>query len=285
MSEQLIVKDQRLDHWYKVDNALILQYGAIIGPYGIAVYNVLALHANHETHEAYPSYQTIAELVGCSRRKVIQTLELLESHNIVRGEGRMKNDGSPNSNVWVLVDKSLWGSGNKSNRLLHEVVNDMHYPSESDALPVVNDMHQGSAGYAPKQESMNKTNNNNTTTTTCNDEFSSCVSVLSQRGLFLDSFTNQLAQECFDDIDPQGDETKLDWFTYACRESAGQKPSWKFIEAIIRGVSDSGSLSAHKANRASPKSRGKAKGVVYGPKTVQDLVKQTAENGNYQGLF
>lgn len=158
MSEQLIVKDQRLDHWYKVDNALILQYGAIIGPYGIAVYNVLALHANHETHEAYPSYQTIAELVGCSRRKVIQTLELLESHNIVRGEGRMKNDGSPNSNVWVLVDKSLWGSGNKSNRLLHEVVNDMHYPSESDALPVVNDMHQGSAGYAPKQESMNKTN-------------------------------------------------------------------------------------------------------------------------------
>lgn len=158
MSEQVIVKDQRLDHWYKVDNALILQYGAIIGPYGIAIYNVLALHANHDTHEAYPSYQTIAELSGCSRRKVIQTLEVLESHNIVRGEGRMKNDGSPNSNVWVLVDKSLWGAGNKNDRLLREVVQDMHYPSESDALPVVNGMHQGSASPAPKQESMNKTN-------------------------------------------------------------------------------------------------------------------------------
>lgn len=155
MSEQVIVKDQRLDHWYKVDNALLLEYGSIIGVYGIAVYSVLAMHANQE-NEAYPSYQTIADMIGCSRRKVIQTMELLESLNIIRGEGRFDTKGSPMSNVWVLVDKSNWGDdGGKKDRSLHEVVNPVHYPSASHSPPSAQDSLSSAHG-APKQEVVNK---------------------------------------------------------------------------------------------------------------------------------
>lgn len=134
----------------------------------------------------------------------------------------------------------------------------------------------------------NRDKESTTTTPACDNEFSKVTKTLAQRGLYLDGFTSQLVQECYDDIAPQGDETKLDWFEYACRESAGKRPNWNFIEAIIRGVADSGSLSAHKANRLQAKARDKpisGSSKLYVPKTVQDLVKQNAENSNPQGLF
>lgn len=160
MSEQLHIRDTRNGDWFFVHNALIEKFGKIVGVYGIAVYNVLAMYANNATQEAFPSYATIAKSIGCSRRKVMSTVDLLAEHNIIGKTTRQGANGVYDSNVIILLHKDEWGSAQRS---LPEVVNQVHHPpSEQDAPGVVNQVHGGSAPGAPKQDSVNKTHNNKT---------------------------------------------------------------------------------------------------------------------------
>lgn len=104
------------------------------------------------------------------------------------------------------------------------------------------------------------------------DEFAQCVDLLNHRGLSLDSFTGQLVQDCFDDISPAGTETKLDWFRYACEESAGMsRISWKFFDTVIRSVNASKSLAAHRANKPQSKHSGKQ---IYIPSSMRQPAPQ-----------
>lgn len=101
----------------------------------------------------------------------------------------------------------------------------------------------------------------NTTTTTApaceesQNEFGKICTLLAQGGLYLDGFTSQLVQDCYDDIAPPPGESRVNWFEYALAETAGSRRNWKYLETIVRNVNEAGGLSAHKANRASQKSK------------------------------
>jgi hypothetical protein len=101
MSEDRQVRDHRRGGWFWVTNELILRDGAKIGPYGIAVYNALAVHANAEG-VCFPSVKTIAEIVGCSVNKARDSLKMLESMGWIRIEERKENQ-EYQSNLYILL--------------------------------------------------------------------------------------------------------------------------------------------------------------------------------------
>jgi len=55
-----------------------------------AVFNALLLHDNHERQDAWPSYQTIADRAGCSRRTAIRAMHQLERLGFVSVERRFR---------------------------------------------------------------------------------------------------------------------------------------------------------------------------------------------------
>lgn len=188
MSEQFCVRSHRNNGWFFIDNELISIWGEKLGVHGIAVYNVLAMHANNETQETFPSYNTIAKTINCSRRKVIDIMKTLESFNIIEKTTRQGGDGVYDSNVIKLLDKKHWiRPKDKSSNLVketsslhavvnevHHTVNEVHHPlglqgsepdtpgSASDAL--VQEIQAGSASGAPKLDSCNHTKSNNINT-------------------------------------------------------------------------------------------------------------------------
>ncbi len=112
--------------FYQIDNSIIDKYGSQLGVYGVAVYNVLAKYANGNGDSIFPSYKTIANQLGISRRKVISTIEQLCDLGLVTKAQRRRKSGF-NSNTYRLP----------------KVVHTVHQ--------VVHVMHQGSAHGAPKQ--------------------------------------------------------------------------------------------------------------------------------------
>jgi len=80
--EEIEVKDHRRKSFYIADNRIIADAGPIIGVYGGAVYNSLLYHANNE-RKTWPSVNLIAKEWGISRRAVIQSIQKLESLNII----------------------------------------------------------------------------------------------------------------------------------------------------------------------------------------------------------
>jgi hypothetical protein len=137
------VQDARPRGWFWIDNELIDRCGAQIGPFGLAVYMVLARHANQQ-RACWPSYETLAAETGMSRRKVIDVVKALREAGLISVEGRktIADDGSMTytSNVFTLLG-----------------VQDAHSASEQRALGVVNDVHHPSEQRAPKQDTVNKT--------------------------------------------------------------------------------------------------------------------------------
>ena len=119
------IRDARAGDRYFIDNALLRSgLGARIGPYGIAVYNALALHAHGSTQDCWPSYATIAEMTGMSRRHVISKIAQLQELGLVAKETRVAEDGLQQSNVYVLLDKSSWadqGGAHHSPGVVHTI--------------------------------------------------------------------------------------------------------------------------------------------------------------------
>jgi hypothetical protein len=76
-----------------------------LGPYAIAVYSAIALHADSKSQEAWPSHATIARLTGMSARQVIREVERLESYNIVSVKSRQEERKPA---LITLLDKSAW---------------------------------------------------------------------------------------------------------------------------------------------------------------------------------
>lgn len=60
---------------------------AVIGPDGIAVYYVLAEHADRQTGVCWPSQQRIADALGINRKRVIAALKRLQNGGYVTVEG------------------------------------------------------------------------------------------------------------------------------------------------------------------------------------------------------
>jgi hypothetical protein len=102
------VRNKRDPGYYQIDTVFIKGgWARALGPYSLAVYNALACFADNDTQSAYPSYQTIADLIGCSRRKVVDAITELEKYNLIARHKRYNHQGQT-SNLIELLHRDEW---------------------------------------------------------------------------------------------------------------------------------------------------------------------------------
>lgn len=145
------IKDARKTGWYHIDNEIMDVYAPALGVYGIAVYNLIARHADR-TGGAFPSYQYIADRLNISRPKAVSTVKKLVEIGLVRKEFRTDSVGDLTSNQYTLIDVNE----------AHRVVNDIYHPvnvinhgSKPRLLRVVNDVNPNNT--QSEQDTIKKT--------------------------------------------------------------------------------------------------------------------------------
>ena len=92
----------RRQGWFWAHNAIVDVYGAQLGPLGVAVYAVLARHAN-AAGNAWPSKATIADKLGISKRSVDKAIHQLEACHLVRVSRRRDAAGDAAANLYLLL--------------------------------------------------------------------------------------------------------------------------------------------------------------------------------------
>jgi hypothetical protein len=101
-----ITKIQPRPYSFRVDNIIIDDYGEKIGAFGIAIYNVLARHADRVTGICYPCIGTIAKKLRLGRTTVKKYLRILLNHCLIAISARLSDAGDPTSNLYMLLDPS-----------------------------------------------------------------------------------------------------------------------------------------------------------------------------------
>lgn len=103
-SRGFAVRDRRTKNRYFIDNAIIRDYGKILGPYGLAVYMALCLHADSYTQDCFPSHKYIADEIGCGARKVREMVHALEDLGLIKVEARFDSEThKQTSNLYFLL--------------------------------------------------------------------------------------------------------------------------------------------------------------------------------------
>jgi hypothetical protein len=119
-----------------------------VGANGIAVYTALCKCADNVSKRCYPSFLTLAEMTGLSRRTVIEVIQDLERWKLIAVK-RSKDGKSPN--VYTLLPCSPCTSANPA------LVQKTTGTSAESAPPLVQDLHPTSAGIAPELDPLNLT--------------------------------------------------------------------------------------------------------------------------------
>lgn len=105
------ITDQRERGWLWIHNIVIDHYGPVIGVHAIAVYAKIALHASKAQRMAFPSYQTIAQTFGISRRTAIIAVKRLEVVGLIKREQRKKSGNVEYmSNLYTILTPLSLGS-------------------------------------------------------------------------------------------------------------------------------------------------------------------------------
>lgn len=97
------VLDRRRRGYFTIDNVLLDAYGAQLGPHGIAVYAALSRFANQE-QECWPTYRTITDRTGVSRRQIVREIEKLEALKIIAVTRRVDEKGQRTSHLYTLLE-------------------------------------------------------------------------------------------------------------------------------------------------------------------------------------
>lgn len=154
-----IIEDKRVDFYFRVENAVIDNYQIFDSIYEAYLYVVLCRYCNNGS-VAFPGYKKLADQCHCSRRTIINAMNVLEKKGYIN-----------------KVTRSYVKEGKKINETnLYTINNIMKYvkidTSVSDALPLVQDMHHPNASDALNKELEIKNNNiNNTTTSSSVDRY------------------------------------------------------------------------------------------------------------------
>lgn len=119
--------DRRRFGYGRIDNRVITEHGADLGPYALAVYCALAVHADSDGG-SFPGRKTIAKETGMSDRSVDKALVLLAERGLVIVENRYHDDGGKTSNRYVLA------------HVVHPHANDVRMGSEPDAHTHANEV-------------------------------------------------------------------------------------------------------------------------------------------------
>ena len=101
-----ITRIQPRPNSFRVDNIIVDEYGEKIGAIGVAIYNVLARHADRETGICYPGIRTIARKLALGRTTVKKYLRILLNHSLIAISSRLSDEGDPTSNLYMLLDPS-----------------------------------------------------------------------------------------------------------------------------------------------------------------------------------
>src|SRR5215213_538994 len=100
------VRDRRRKGFFTIDNVLLDWFGALLGPYGLAVYMALARFANQEG-TCWPSLATIAKKTGMSRPQVIREIAKLKELGLIAVAHQLGKKGEHTSNLYLLLDISI----------------------------------------------------------------------------------------------------------------------------------------------------------------------------------
>ena len=101
-----ITKIQPRPNTYRIDNILVDEYAEKIGAIGLAIYNVLARHADRVTGICYPSIRLLAKKLALGRTTVKKYLRILLNYSLIAISPRLSEDGDPTSNLYMLLDPS-----------------------------------------------------------------------------------------------------------------------------------------------------------------------------------
>ena len=91
---------------FRVDNIIVDEYGEKIGAIGVAIYNVLARHADRETGICFPGIRLMARKLALGRTTVKKYLRILLNHSLIAISSRLSDEGDPTSNLYMLLDPS-----------------------------------------------------------------------------------------------------------------------------------------------------------------------------------
>lgn len=116
------VKDNR-PGFYQVYNAVLKDFGSTIGPYGIALYNVLCYYAG-QNGTCFPSLTTLGDMAGMTVPTVIKYLKVLEDCELISIEKRHGEVGDNLSNLYTI--NNYVGMG---------IVNPKPAPTKSPLVP------------------------------------------------------------------------------------------------------------------------------------------------------
>ncbi len=169
------IKDERVDFYFKVENAVIDNPDVFSNIYESHLFVVLSRYCNNGG-VAFPSYSTLAKLCYCSKSTVIRCIKSLEEKKLINKVIRTKkiNDKKVNdTNVYTVnnLKKYIVEDNFKEIKKDKEVVSEKYQGGVTDTLGVVSQVHQGSVCGTPKKELLIKNNiKKNTTTKKGNDE-------------------------------------------------------------------------------------------------------------------
>lgn len=177
--EILGIKDERVDFYFKVENAVVDEVELFSNIYESHLYLVLSRYCNNN-QVAFPSYSKLAELCYCSRSTIIKCMTSLEEKGYINKLKRKNNDNRKinNTNLYTVNNIKEYievASGNKNN---------IKGGSVSDTLGVVHLVHQGSPSDTPYKELTIKNNIiNKTTTRTSKEDSTPKVNLTSSKNL------------------------------------------------------------------------------------------------------
>ncbi len=172
-NQQDTLVDKRDPGFYIVDDEIVDEYGARLGPLGLAVYNVLVRHANKHGTSSFPSYQTIADKLGITRNSAIKGVKILLDEKVIGKRARTSESGAPASNSYRILPIKKRSKdepeGSAKNTpppvaLIGRGSADNAPPSANVALPIVQAVDYGSANSAPELDTSNQTPLNQTHT-------------------------------------------------------------------------------------------------------------------------
>lgn len=101
--DQFVVRDERGNNRTHIDNAVMKDYGWLIGAKTIGIYAILVMHADKK-QTCHPSIKRIEELTSLSKPTVIESIKLLDYLNIVKSI----QVGKQCTNRYTLLDQKVW---------------------------------------------------------------------------------------------------------------------------------------------------------------------------------
>ena len=146
---------------------IMVNYDAVMGgqltSHEIAVYVVMCAFANNIDKSCFPSYQTLADRAGCSRRTAIRAVSRLSELGFIEKQAQCSKAGDSKSNLYLIMTslpvRKAPATGNaKNNQNMDKSVDNMlindgktsenqkvvpgsHHPSGYGALPLVSGSH------------------------------------------------------------------------------------------------------------------------------------------------